>query len=295
MATVFLQGSAELATLSNTFSVSGTPTDPTTVTLAVTSPTGTTTTYTYADGEITRSSAGVYTKDVACTESGVWTYVWTGTGTASDVQAGTWTVHSTDLAKVYCTVEELKSRVGIDDTVDDFELRLAVDAVSRAIDDYCRRQFWRGTATRTFDVRDAYCLRVDDLVSVTSLKTDDSGDGTFETTWSSSDYQLRPVNATTHAESRPYTEIRAVGSYTFPTGRSRGSRDDRVQVVGVWGWPAIPAAVKQAALILSADYFKLKDAPFGVQAFGDFGMRLRDNSRAVALLNPYRRHAVLVG
>lgn len=296
-ATVFLSGTAELATLANTFSVAGVATDPTTVTLTITSPTGAyTASYTHAASQITHSSAGVYTKDIACAEAGIWKYVWTGTGTASDIQEGTWTVQGSDLAKLYCTVEELKSRFGgVSDANEDLEFRQVVDTVSRAIDEYCQRQFWRGSTTRTYQATHPYCMRVDDLVAVTALNTDPAGDGTFDTAWASSDYQLLPPNAATHAEARPYTEIRAVGSYTFPTCRSHLARDDRVQVAGVFGWPAVPAAVKQAALIMAADYYKLKDAPGGMHSFGDFAVRIRENSRAVLLLNPYRKHAVLVG
>ena len=71
-ATVFFAGSAEIATLTNTFAVSGVATDPTTVTLAITDPTGTTTTYTYAAAEITKDSTGVYHKDITCSSAGVW-------------------------------------------------------------------------------------------------------------------------------------------------------------------------------------------------------------------------------
>jgi hypothetical protein len=40
----------------------------------------------------------------------------------------------------------------------------------------------------------------------------------------------------------------------------------------------------------------LKDAPFGVAGFGEFGaVRVRNNPRAMALLQPYRRLPVLVG
>jgi hypothetical protein len=296
-ATVFHQGADELATLTNTFSVAGSVADPTTVTLAVTSPSGTTTTYTYP-ASITKSSTGVYTKDIACSEADTWEYVWTGTGTASDVVAGTWTVLTTDLQRLYCSVEELKSRLAIGDTVDDFEIRIAIEAACRGIEDYCDRHFWRGSYTRTFvpEPGNWYgCLKVDDLVSITTLKTDEGGDGTFEQTWSASDYQLLPLNATARVESRPYTEIRALAR-TWPAyGPMIGQRDDRVEITGIFGWPKIPVAVKQACLILSADTFGLKDAKFGVQAYGDFAMRIRDNPRAQSMLKPYRRNTVLVG
>lgn len=298
MAEVFYEhASAELATLTNTFSVNGTATDPTTITLTVTDPTGTATSYTYAGGTITRTSAGVYTKDIPCTADGTWTYTWIGTGTASDVVAGTWTVFGTDLSKLYCTVEELKSRLGIasTDTQDDFELRLAVDSVSRWIDQHCERHFWRATQTRYFVPTSQYCLAIDDLVSLTTLKTDSSGDGTFETTWASSDYQLRPVNATAGAEAAPYTEIKAVSTQTFPVPYATLARSDRAEVVGVFGWPAVPAAVKDAALMLAAETLKMKDAPFGVAGFGEFGaVRVRANPLVMARLAPYRKYGALV-
>lgn len=298
-ATVFYADAAELATLTNTFSVAGVATDPTTVSLTVTTPAGVATTYTYALGQITKTGTGVYTKDIPCSESGTWVYVWIGTGTASDVVAGTWTVQTTALQTLYCTVEELKSRLGITATTDDFELRLAVEAASRSIDDHCGRRFWRNAAgspeTRLYAADDWYRCCVDDLVSVSTLKTDSGGDGTFETTWQTSDYQLRPVNTVRATDTWPYTEIRAVGSQTFPLATGYGSRDERVQIAGVFGWPATPAAVKQAALVLAAEVFKLKDAPFGVAAMGEWGpVRVRQNPMAMTLLSPYVRYPVLV-
>ncbi|HEU4543468.1 MAG TPA: hypothetical protein VFR23_20215 [Jiangellaceae bacterium] len=300
-ATVFYESANELATLTNTFSVSGTPTDPTTVSLTVTTPAGVATTYTYALAEITKSGTGVYTKDIACTADGTWQYVWTGTGAASDVTAGTWTVFNTELQKLYCSIEELKSRFGLasTDTVDDFEMKLAIESASREIDDHCDRHFWRGTSTRTFVPDSAYCCSMpshNDIVSITTLKTDTDGDGVFETTWATTDYQLLPYNALTqHAEPRPYTSIKAIGSYTFPTSYSTLARDDRVEIVGVFGWPQIPSNVKQACLIIAAETLKLKDAPFGVAGFGEFGaVRVRDNPKAAKLLRPYEKYPVLV-
>lgn len=300
-AEVFFEGAAEIATLTNTFSVDGTPTDPTTVTLTVTTPAQVSTTYTYSLGEITRTGTGVFEKDVPSSENGTWSYVWTGTSTASDIQAGTWDVLPTTLGHLYATVEALKSRLGItaSDTVDDFELHGACFAASRWVEQCCQRTFYRtatGTA-RTLATADPYCLRLpefNDLVSVSALATDGTGDGTFETAWTAADYQLWPANPA-GPETRPYTQIRAVGSYTFPTLYSATTRQDRVQVTGVWGWPSVPAAVQQAAAIKAAELFKLKDAPFGVAGLDEYGVvRIRDNMPAKSLLMPYMRHPVLV-
>lgn len=301
-AEVFLEGAAEIATLTNTFSVDGTPTDPTTITLTVTSgTTKTATTYTYALGEITKTGTGVFTRDVACSEAGTWSYVWTGTSTASDIQAGTWQVFPTALGHLYATVDALKSRLGItsSDTADDSELHRACFAASRWVEQCCQRTFYRsasGTA-RTFATDDSYCLTLgpfNDLVSVSALATDSAGDGTYETTWASSDYQLWPFN-TSGPETRPYTKIRAVGGYTFPVAYSVQTRFDRVQVTGVWGWPSVPYAVAEAALMKASELFKMKDAPFGIAGLDDYGVvRIRDNAPAKGLLMPYRHPSAAV-
>jgi len=288
-ATVFYEQTNELATLTNTFSVNGTPTDPTAITLTVTTPSGTATTYTYSLGEITRTGTGVYTKDIACTEAGVWLYLWVGTGTASDAVAGTWTVSRTTLQRLYCTPEELKDRAGISNTDDDSLILSACTAVARAIDKHCRQHFFRHTRTRTLEPQGLYCLKIPPLVSVTTLKTDATGDGVYETTWATSDYQLLPADAADEAEPEPYTEIKAVGTLTFPYvwDLIPYTRSNRVQIAGVWGWPAVPEGVKEAAKILAEDTWKLKDAPFGVAGEGEFTVRVGDNRRAMTFLKPY--------
>lgn len=291
-ATVFYESASELATLSNTFSVSGAATDPTTVSLTVTTPSGTATTYTYAAAQITKSATGVYTKDIACSEDGEWQAVWTGTTAASDVAAVTWTVFETDLGRLYPTIAALKSRLGIaaSDTQDDYELHAACFAASRSIEQYTERIFYRsatGTA-RTFEPCGLYRLKLgpyNDLVSLASLKTDPSGAGVFSTTWSASDYQMLPVNPAAAPETRPYTKIKAIGSQTFPVLTGYG-RDDRVEVTGVFGWPSVPWAVKKAALMLAEEIHK--STPYGVAGISDFGViRVRENPRIKALIDPY--------
>lgn len=298
-ATVFYNAASELATVSNSFRVSGTLTDPTTVSLTIVDPDGTSTTYTYAAAQITRTSTGAYTKDIDCssTQRGIWQAVWVGTGTASDVTVTSWTTYPTAVQRLYCTPEELKSRAGITNTDDDAEILGACTAVARAIDKWCRRHFFRRSRTRTLDPTSLYLLDVPDLVSVTTLKTDSSGDGVYETTWSTSDYQLLPADAADEAEPEPYTQIRAIGSYSFPdiSWLSQNARRNRVQVVGVWGWPAVPEAVKEAAKILAEDTWKLKDAPFGAAGEGEFTVRVGDNRRAMKFLEPYRLNPILVG
>jgi hypothetical protein len=299
-ATIYFESTSELATLTNTFKVNNVATDPTTVTLRVTTPSQTTATYTYALGQITKTSTGVYTKDIACSEAGTWSYEWVGTGAASDAIDGTWDVLPTALGKLYATVDVLKSRLGIPstDTVDEFELHTACFSASREIEQYCERVFYRTQEEiRTFEPFGMYGLRLpefNDLVSITTLKTDASGAGAYETTWASTDYQLLPLNPTAAPEQKPYTRIKALNR-AFPITYTQSARCDTVQITGVFGWPQVPLAIKQATLVIAAETFKLKDAPFGVAAFGEYGpMRVRDNPKVAKMAGPYRRNAVLV-
>lgn len=302
-ATVFYNSAAELATCSNVFKDSGTPTDPTTVTLIITDPASVQTTYNWPGGPntLTRTGAGAFTQDVPCSSAvdGIWSGVWTGTGAASDVQPFTWTVFPTTLNRYYCSAEELKSRLGLTRSDDDSEIALAVAAASRAVDGYCERYFYRATDTRTYVPRDLYSVRIDDLVSVTTLATDPSGTtaqgGTFPITWPAGSYQLLPYNPGKTGEPWPYTSIRAVGGLTFPWVTPLIlMRMDRIQVTGVFGWPAVPQAVRTATLIAAAELFRMKDTPMGGGEPGEFTVAtVGANPRIGELLGPYVRNAFL--
>lgn len=205
----------------------------------------------------------------------------------------------------YVTLDELVDWNGASMPASTANLERAINAASRGIDQYCQRHFWQdGTAlapvARTFESPCGPRLlefgAFNDLASATVVvKTDDVGDGTFETTWAGTDYELQPINPTSGPEPRPYTGLLATGGRWFPTGSYTG-RSARVEVTGVWGWPAVPVDVSQACLLLAARVYKRKESPDGVSNWGDFGvLRVgRTDPDVVALLDPYRRTAVLV-
>jgi hypothetical protein len=167
--------------------------------------------------------------------------------------------------------------------------------VSRWIDEYCDRVFARRTVTMAIDTCGYYSLPVPDLVSVTTLKTDNDRDGTYETTWDTSEYELQPVNAALEIQPAPYTSIAAVGGLMFPVPIVGYARPPRAQVAGVFGWPSLPDAVAEAAGLLAADYLAATGMKFGVMGFDGFAMRARLNGPAMEMLRPYRRHPILVG
>ena len=191
----------------------------------------------------------------------------------------------------YATLAEFKSAIGITDSTDDTPLQSVLDATDALIDNYTDRKQGFGTATETrYYNADAWqYVLVDDLVSVTTLTTDDNGDGTYPTTWvAGTDYNLAPGNAA--LDGWPYTELDVSVSYpkNFPKGVYRG-----VKVTGVFGWPAVPNAVKQAAIIQASAVWSSRTSPFGIIGSADLGGILRQtralHPEAQVLLDAYRR------
>jgi hypothetical protein len=80
---------SDAPTFSAAFAVDDTPTDPTTVTLVMRRPSGTSDTYTYAGGTVTKDGTGSYSKSVTLDERGIWGWRWVGTGTCQSASEGT--------------------------------------------------------------------------------------------------------------------------------------------------------------------------------------------------------------
>jgi len=155
----------------------------------------------------------------------------------------------------YVSIDLLKSSsvLNVSGSGDDTRLRLLAESQSRVIDRLCNRHFYALSATRTFDGSGADTLLMPDLVSITTLKTDDDINRTFEATWATTDYLLRPNNAdpTTreNSNSRPYTEI-LIDSNGTKSYFTQGAQT--VQVAGVWGfWQHTFTATETADAISS--------------------------------------------
>jgi hypothetical protein len=161
----------------------------------------------------------------------------------------------------------LKTRLSISDTTDDAVLEAIVESVSRAIDDFCGgRRFYAATQTRYYTSTSGRRLLVDDLLSVTSIKTDDDRDGDYETTWTATDYLLAPYNAQLESVPQPYWRIEVApdGDYWFPVCVPRG-----VQIVGSWGFSSTtPDVVEQACLFQAAHEFRSQQMPLGASGSG---------------------------
>jgi hypothetical protein len=197
----------------------------------------------------------------------------------------------------YATRNQIKAalRIGTADTIDDDLIDNCAGAASRLIDGYCNRQFWSvGSATtRVYMAENDFYCHIDDIAGTAIiLKTSGATDGTFDVTWSTTDYQLEPLNGRLDGLQWSYDKIRAVGDYLFPTVNGNYGEQALVQVTAVFGWPSVPEPVTQATIIQASRIFKRYDSPLGVAGFGDLGAirvsRFLDPDMA-QLVEPYRR------
>ncbi len=186
-------------------------------------------------------------------------------------------------------------------TTEGDQIDLCVEAASRAIDLYCRRDAGSfvvtSTSTRVFTPQSYHEVLIDDIGSASGIvvATDMSGSGNFSTTWLATEYQLEPNNAI--AKGFPYNILRTVGAKYFPVFEVAGSwvgvsgqnrsffavgdsfglgmnhqGQATVQITAQWGWPAVPAAIKQATIIQAAMLYEAKGAPAGLMGTPDFGI-----------------------
>ena len=193
----------------------------------------------------------------------------------------------------YATLAQFKQSIGIGtaDITDDTALQSVLDATDALIDLYTDRKQGFGTATETryYTAGDWSYILTDDLVSVSSLQTDDDGDGTYETTWASgTDFVLAPRNAA--LDGWPYTEIdtSTAAPRAFPVGVYLGTK-----VTGVFGWPSVPQSVVQAALIQANAVWMSRSSGFGIIGSQELGGILRQSRalhpEAQVLLDAYRK------
>jgi len=193
----------------------------------------------------------------------------------------------------YTTTSLVKASLGIPSgtTSEDAYIEDAIDAAEDEINNFCDRTFVAdGSATaRVYQPSTNVLVYTDDFYTTTSLvvKQDDSNDGTYGTTLTiTSDFIVV-------GNSAPFNCIRSVSS---PFPRYTSNRPT-VQVTAKWGYKtAVPAAVAQAALILSARLFQRRSSPLGVMAgvVNDFGpIRVsRIDPDIQRLLAGYRRIGV---
>jgi hypothetical protein len=188
----------------------------------------------------------------------------------------------------YCTLQDVKDALRITDGVDDNILELHIETASRQIDDICERQFFStANATRYYVPRDSFVCEIDDLITLTSLKTSSAADKVYDVTWAAKDYQLEPLNSLAGGIPTPWTQIRAVDDYWFPLANDEST----VEVTGTFGWSAVPRPIKLATIMLAMRLYKRMDSPLGVAGIGDIGViRVsRIDPDIDAMISPFKK------
>lgn len=127
---------------------------------------------------------------------------------------------------VYMDLTAAKRALGLADTADDTRLLSLLEYASRRIDADTGRKFYTASESRYYTAHWPHVLTVDDLLSVSAIATDTSGDRTYATVWAASDYELEPANGF------PKWQI-----YTTPNGANSFITSRRgVKVTGIFGY-----------------------------------------------------------
>jgi hypothetical protein len=197
----------------------------------------------------------------------------------------------------YCSLADVKAAARITDTIDDTLLELSIESASREIDSYTERVFYSTGGTpvaRVYIPQDIYLVETDDIISVTTVKSDSAGDGTFDVTWETSDFQLEPLNGRAGGIDTPATRIRAIGDYLWPVYEPRNvnSNQASVQVTGVFGFATVPTAVRQACILSALRQYKRYESPTGVLGFSDIGavrVGTKLDPDVERMIQPYRK------
>lgn len=195
------------------------------------------------------------------------------------------------LTDAYLTAAQFRARIGIVSSAEDTAIDATILAASRQIDNWCGRPFGKSAAAeaRYFTLRGygygssyAYSqffggaspsygypyaplsIDVGDLVSVTEIATD-LGDRTYPNVWDAADFDLYPVQP---RPNWPFHRVESspLGIKAFPP-TSRG-----IRVTGIFGWPAVPAAIVEAATIQATRLWARRLAPLGLAGSSEFGL-----------------------
>lgn len=180
----------------------------------------------------------------------------------------------------YVTAEDLRNYIVIGDLEDDAQLTLAASAASRAVDRHTHRQFGkvnsaqeRRYTARWNRRRCCWIVSVDDLQDLTGLTVTVDG--------ATVSFTPEPVNAAD--EGRPYEWL--VVDPAVSVGKLTGL-DGEVVATALWGWNAVPGAVKQATLMQASRFHWRRNAPAGVAGSPDMGSEVRLLARVDADLAP---------
>jgi hypothetical protein len=168
----------------------------------------------------------------------------------------------------YITLDEFKNTAELIGTsFADYDIPMAIGAASKGIDEYCGRVFDQSSGTQQmfYEWNGGRCIPTDDIVSLGTVEVDYDRNGTYETTWAQGTaFMLEPYNAAFFG--KPYEQLGLLPSavYYRPLWYP-----PLIRITGVFGFPAVPAPVKEATTILASRFLRrAREAPFGIVGLG---------------------------
>lgn len=142
------------------------------------------------------------------------------------------------LGDAYATIAQMEARLELDD---DGSFERLLDAASRSVEAFTRRQFNKTDAAsaRRFRALDRERVAVDDFHTLDDLAVEVNG-----TAWDVDTYiDPRPWDGVVGGQiDWPYSDLFAINR-SFPW-----SRRARVTVTAQWGWASVPAGIVEATL-----------------------------------------------
>jgi hypothetical protein len=259
----------DLWTPQATFTVGGTPTDPTTITVTQQAPDGTETvlaaavnpaTLNSGSTPVAKTGTGVFKVNpgVSITAAGRWyvKFVGTGTAAAADTHVAIgdpdpFLAESGIGARALVSLEDAKDWLQHQGVTfdEDLELVRVINDISDRFMQEAQREFKPispSPAARLFDV-DVLGWRTG-IVLVGDLASAPTTVEILDTNWSTVLETVSAANYTLHPQIREAWEpIRRI-EFNYGNGVTYLRRGFKVRVTGTWGFPSVPGNVRQAVL-----------------------------------------------
>lgn len=245
------------------FTVGGTPTDPTVITTRVQDPAAALTTASYSVATLTAGSSplaktttGTFVLSVPLTSAGHWYARFEGTGTATasedhEVIVDPSPFYSSGGVSIRALVSLGETKDWLDerqiDTSNDAKIVQGINAASERIMQVGGREFKPNTAgasQRTFPLYGACKVDVGDLATISSASTSATitafETGATERTLAFTDYDAMPYNR------KPWQPVTAL---RFRSAISTALRyGNLLNITGYWGFPTVPEDIRHATM-----------------------------------------------
>lgn len=178
----------------------------------------------------------------------------------------------------YTDVATMRVYLNIQDQVTQYDglLEEAIESASREVDQRTKRYFGKDEepTMREFDVEGYGLLVIDDVADPLSIEVEGYGG-----------YTALPRNGI--VDGTPGHPITRLKHCSFVEGRT-------VEVTATWGWPEIPALVREATKMIAAETFMSKDAPLGYKGSEQLGVVImRERTPVLKKLEFYRKDTYL--